>query len=301
MFLVAGGTGFLSSAIVRELLNRGETVAVLGRDETRIRGRFGSDVEPRAADVRDAASLTTALAGADVVINAVQFPNSPIEDRRRGRTFEAVDYRGTVNEVDAAKEAGARRFVYLSGVGAAPDATKHWFRFKWQAEQHLRSSGLEWVAIRPTWVYGPEDNSLNRLLRFGRFLPFIPNFGNGKQAMQPVFIDDVGRVVADAAQRPEAANQLFELGGPEVMTMDAVLKTALDVMGKRRFLLHQPVFAGKAIGTVASLLPSPPLTADAVDFVTEPAVADNSNLERVLRPALTPLRQGLETYLRPKP
>lgn len=298
MFLVAGGTGFLGSAVVSELLRRGETVAVLGRDEAKIRDRFGSEVEARAADVRDAAALVKAMNGVEVAINAVQFPNSPIENRRRGWTFEAIDYQGTRNQVDAAKAAGARRFVYLSGVGAAPDAAKHWFRFKWQAEQHLAGSGLEWVALRPTWVYGPNDNSLNRLLRFGRFLPFIPNFGDGKQAMQPIFVDDVARIVADAAQRPEAANQLFEAGGPDVMTMDDVLKTALAVMGRRRFILHQPVFVGKALGAVASLLPSPPLTPDAVDFVTSPAVADTSSLERVLHPTLTPLREGLETYLK---
>ena len=298
MILVCGGTGFVGSAIVRELQERGEAAAVLGRDAARVRQRFGEGVEARVADVRDAAALPSALAGADVVVNAVQFPTSPIEVKRRGWTFEEVDYKGTRNLVDAAKAAGVRRFVYVSAVGAMPPPAKHWFVFKWQAEQHLAASGLEWVTVRPTWVYGPNDNSLNRLLRFARFLPFVPSFGNGKQAMQPVFIDDVGRVLADAAQRPEAANQLFELGGPEVLTMDAVLKTALDVMGKKRFILHQPAALGKALGAVASLLPTPPLSASAVDFITSPAVADNTRLMAVLSPRLTPYREGLETYLK---
>jgi NADH dehydrogenase len=300
MILVCGGTGFVGSAAVKELRKRGEKVAVLGRDSARIRGQFGGDVEARPADVRDPASLPAALAGVDVVVNAVQFPNSPIENKSRGWTFEAVDFRGTCNLVDAAKAAGVRRFVYVSGVGAAADAAKHWFRFKWQAEQHLQASVLEWTIVRPTWVFGPGDHSLNRLIGFTRFLPFVPMFGAGKQAMQPVFIDDVGRVLAEAALRPEAANQLFELGGPEVMTMNDVLKTALDVMGKRRPILHQPVGLGKAIGTLASLLPvaRKPLSADAVDFINEPAVADNSRLEAVLAPRLTTLREGLATYLR---
>ena len=82
--------------------------------------------------------------------------------------------------------------------------------------------------------------------------------------------------------------------------MNDVLKTALDVMGRKRFILHQPIFVGKALGTLASLQPfvTPPLTADAVDFIANAAVADNSNLERVLHPTLTPLRQALETYLK---
>ena len=296
MILVSGGTGFVGSAVVKSLLDRGEEVAVLGRDAAKVRQMF-ANVEPRQADVRDPSSLEQAMRGADVVVNTVQFPTSPIEVPRRGWTFEAVDYQGTVNQVDAAKASGVRRFVYVSGVGAGPDATRHWFRFKHQAEQHLQASGLEWVVVRPTWVFGPGDHALNRLLGFTKFLPILPLFGDGKQSMQPVFVDDAGAVVGDAATRPEAANQLFELGGPEVMSMNDVLKTAMDVAGRRRPILHQPMFVGKVLGTIAGVLPTPPLSADAVDFIAAPAVADTANLQRVLSPKLTPLREGLATYL----
>jgi NADH dehydrogenase len=243
-------------------------------------------------------TLSDAFKGIDVVINAVQFPGSPIEQLRRGWTFKEVDYKGTRNQVDAAKAAGVKRFVYVSGVGASADAKQHWFRFKWQAEQYLAQSGLAWTVIRPTWVFGAGDHSLNRILGFGKLLPFIPLFGDAKQDMQPVFIGDVGRVVADAASSPDAANQLFELGGPEVMSMNDVIKTGLAVQGKKRPLLHQPLFLGKVIGTLASFLPSPPLSADAVDFIAEPAVADMANLNRVLKPKLTTLKDGLQTYLK---
>jgi NADH dehydrogenase len=237
------------------------------------------------------------MEGVDIVVNAVQFPGSPIENRRKGFTFEEVDLKGTRNQVDAAKRAGVRRFVYVSGAGANKDSEKHWFRYKWEAEDYLQHSGLEWVIIRPTWVYGPDDVSLNRFLGFGKMLPFIPMFGNGEQDMQPVFIDDVGRVGADAATKPEAANMLFELGGPERMSMNDVVKTALDVQGKKKGLLHQPVVVGKLLGSLPNIPPFPALTADAIDFITEPAVADNATLERVLQPRLTPLREGLATYL----
>jgi NADH dehydrogenase len=289
----------VGSAIVKELLRRGEKVAVLGRDLDKIRKRLGTEVEARAGDVREPETLAAAMQGIDTVINAVQFPGSPVESRGKGLTFEEVDLKGTRHQVDAAKKAGVRRFVYISGVGAAKDADKHWFRFKWEAENYLQKSGLEWVVVRPTWVYGPEDVSLNRFLGLGKMLPFIPMFGDGKQDMQPVFIDDVGRVAADAALKPEAANQIIELGGPEVMSMNDVVQAALEVQGKKKRLLHQPVFVGKLLGSLPSIPPLPPLTADAIDFITNPAVADNSKLMELLHPQLTPLREGLKTYLAP--
>ncbi len=225
MILVSGGTGFVGSAIVRELLRRGEPVAVLGRDAGKVREKFGTAVEAREGDVRHPEDLAAAMAGVDVVINAVQFPNSPIENRRKGWTFEEVDLKGTRHQVDAARAAGVRRFVYMSGVGAAKESDKHWFRYKWEAEKYLQDSGIEWVIVRPTWVYGPDDVSLNRFLGFAKVLPFVPMFGKGEQMMQPVFIDDVGRVAADAALAPEAANRVFELGGPDVMSMNDVVRT----------------------------------------------------------------------------
>ena len=297
MILVSGGTGFVGAAIVQELLRRGEKVAVLGRTASKITQQFGSSVDAREGDVREPLTLGSAMRDIDIVINAVQFPGSPIENRGKGFTFEEIDLKGTRHQVDAAKAAGVKRFVYVSGVGAAKDAEKHWFRYKWEAEDYLRNSGLEWAIVRPTWVFGPRDVSLNRFLGFGKMLPFIPMFGDGKQDMQPVFVDDVGRVVADAALLPEAANALFELGGPEVMSMNDVVKTALEVQGKKRPLLHQPVFVGKTIGAITSILPSPPLSADAIDFITESAVADNSAIDKVFHPQLTSLRQGLATYL----
>jgi NADH dehydrogenase len=299
MILVSGGTGFVGSAVVRELLSRGERVAVLGRDVEKMREKLGEAVDAREGDVRDSASLRGVMDGVDVVINAVQFPGSPVENRRKGWTFEETDLKGTRHQVDEAKTAGVQRFVYVSGAGAAREAEKHWFRYKWEAEHYVRNSGLEWVIIRPTWVYGPDDVSLNRFLGIAKLLPFVPMFGDGRQDMQPVFIDDVGRILADAATKPEAANQLFEVGGPEVMSMNDVIRTALEIQGRKRPVLHQPVVAGKAIGALASVLPGRPLSPDAIDFITEPAVADNAHLLEILRPTLTPLRDGLATYLAP--
>jgi uncharacterized protein YbjT (DUF2867 family) len=301
MILVTGGTGFVGAAAVRELARRGNPVAVLGRDAGKIARRFPDlAVEARPGDVRDPDALRGAFEGAETVIDCVQFPNSPIENKRKGWTFEQIDYLGTLNQLLAAKSSGVKRYVYVSGVGAAPDAKQHWFVFKARAEAAVRASGITHVIIRPTWVYGPGDASLNRFVGFARRLPVVPMFGDGKQQMQPLFIDDLGRMLADAAERAEADNQTFEAGGPERMTMDEVIRCALDVAGLRRPILHQPVAIGKLIGALARILPNPPLTPDAIDFITCEAIADNAALERVFAPKLTPLREGLATYLHSK-
>lgn len=303
MILVAGGTGFVGGAIVRELARRGQRVAVLSHRPEQARHRFpGLDVQVRAGDARDAESLGGAVQGADAIISCMQFPNYPIENKRKGFTFEEVDARGNERLVAAAKAAGVKTYVYLSGAGASADARYHWFRAKWRAEEAVRGSGLRYSIFRPSWVYGPEDNALNRYVAFARMLPFIPVIGSGRQRLQPVFVDDVARTVVDSLETPAAATGLFEIGGPDVMTMNQIVRTVLEVMGKKRPLLHAPAFVPRLIGSLMGLAPLPnrPLSPEVVTFATMPALADNTALVRAFpNLRLTPLREGLATYLAP--
>jgi uncharacterized protein YbjT (DUF2867 family) len=303
MILVAGGTGFVGGGIVRELARRGQSVAVLSHRPERAAERFpGLKVEVRAGDARDAESLRAAVQGIETIISCMQFPNFPVENPRKGHTFEEVDARGNERLVAAAKDGGVQRYVYLSGAGAAPDARYHWYRAKWRAEEAVRGSGLRYTIFRPSWVYGPEDRALNRFVGFAKMLPFVPVIGSGKQRLQPVFVDDVARAVADSLETPTATGAVLEIGGPGVMTMDQVIRTMLDVMGKKRPLLHAPAFIPRLVGALMGVVPLPnrPLSPDAVTFITMDAVADNTELLRVLpNSRLTPLREGLATYLAP--
>lgn len=298
MILVAGGTGFVGGGIVRELAKRGKPFAVLTRDASRSASRFpGLDIQYREGDVTDPASLGKALEGVETVIGAQQFPNSPIENPGKGWTFEKVDAEGTENLVAAAKAAGARQFIYLSATGAGPTGY-HWFQAKWRAEEAVRNSGLTFTILRPPWVYGPEDVALNRFLGMSRFLPFVPLIGSpGKQMMQPVFIDDVGRATVESIDNPNAAGQTFEVGGPEVMSMSDVVKTALDVAGRKRLLLPAPKFVIKGVASLLQFAPGRPLTPGAVEFICMDAVGDPKEISEKLGLQPTPLREGLATYL----
>jgi uncharacterized protein YbjT (DUF2867 family) len=299
MILVAGGTGFVGSGIVRELAHRGKPVAVLTRNAAKAATRFPHiEVEYREGDVRYPAGLAAAVQGAEVIIGCVQFPNSPIENQRRGYTFEETDAAGTERLVEAAKAAGVQRYIYVSGAGAAADANYHWFRAKWRAETAVRDSGITYVILRPSWVYGPEDRSLNRFLGLSRYLPFVPIIGVGsRQRLQPVFIDDLGWAVAEAVDNQAADNKVFEIGGPEVLTMQEIVRTGLEILGRRRFLLPVPKTLMKAQASLLRFLPRPPLTPDAIDFITMDGLADSSELVETLGLRLTPLRDGLATYL----
>ncbi len=297
MILVAGGTGFVGGGIVRELARRGKPVAVLTRSAAGAKRSPGLDVEYREGDVTRPESLAAPMQGVEAVVGCQQFPDSPIENPGKSYTFEKVDAEGTENLVRAAKAAGVKRCVYLSGAGAAPEGP-HWFRAKWRAETAVRESGLTYTILRPSWVYGPEDRSLNRFLSMSRFLPFVPLIGNvGKQRMQPVFVDDVGRAVAESLDNPAAANQIFELGGPEVMSMTEVVRAALQVAGRKRLLLSSPKAVMKLVASVLQFAPGRPLSPDAVDFITGDALGDSAAIQRALGLRLTPLREGLATYL----
>jgi uncharacterized protein YbjT (DUF2867 family) len=292
---VAGGTGFVGGAIARELATRGHHVVVLSHRKTV--GDSGSTLEYRPADVTRPESLAAALAGVDALVISLAFRNSPIEAPRRGQTFELVDAAGTEALAAAAGTAGVRRLVYMSGAGAAPDAARHWFRAKWRAEEAVRGSGIIYTIFRPSWIYGPGDRSLNRFLGFSRWLPFIPQIGNGRQRLAPVYVADMGVLVGDALVTPGTENTALEVGGPDTMTMDEVIRTALHVLHRRRPILHAPVVLMKLLTAPLTLLPSPPMTPAAIDFVIQSAPVDTGPLQKLLPRRLLPLSEALATYL----
>jgi NADH dehydrogenase len=296
---VAGGTGFVGGAIARELRRRGHRIVVLSHRGPAARGSLPDDVDLRTADVADARSLAGALAGADALVIALAFRNSPMESARRGQTFELIDARGTERLVAAARDAGIGRVVYLSGAGAAPDARRHWFRAKWRAEEAVRNSGLTWTIIRPTWIFGPRDVSLNRFLGFARRLPFVPLTNTGSQRLAPVFIDDAARLAADSVEAAAAEQQVFELGGPEAMSMREIVARALRVARLGRPILPGPTRLLKLGAWPLQLLPEPPLTPDAVDFVNQPSIVDTGPLLARMPRRLATLEEGLSTYLAP--
>lgn len=294
---VAGGSGFVGGGIAAELFARGHRVVILSRQGDAARGPLPDEVEVRHADATEAEGLVPALQGVDALVIALAFKNSPIESPARGQTFEGVDAIGTEHLVAAARTAGIGHVLYLSGAGAAPDARRHWFRAKWRAEEAVRGSGIPFTILRPTWIYGPRDVSLNRFIGFARQLQLVPMTNFGNQLLAPVFIDDVARLAADSLTDPAARGQTFELGGPDTLRMRDIIARALKVAGIRRPIIPGPAPLIRLGAAPLTLLPTPPLTPDAVDFINQPATVDIAPLLRRMPRRLTPLEEGLASYL----
>jgi nucleoside-diphosphate-sugar epimerase len=326
--LVSGATGFVGGTITRHLLDAGLSVRALSRSTGRTIAKFAADEIGRRAladgrlsfaeaDVTAPATLAEVVKGVDAVVQAAQFTGAPVEDPARGLTYEAVDRDGTVNlleaitnayEVPTSPQASARfpagspHFFYVSGISVSAQATESWNRAKWQAEEALKGSGLEWTIVRACWAYGPDDTSLNRIIGYSDHLPFVPIFGSGEEPLTPLFVEDIGRFFALLAAHPDRARDTtFGLGGPDTVTLNEFLLLALRAMGRRRRILHIPRPVGKAQGALLQRLPGRRLTPAAVDFVSQGgaiSMADRELLaERFPEFSATALRDGFASYL----
>ena len=295
---IAGGSGFIGRAIVRRL---GDTarVRVLTRNPDAVRARLaGTGAEFVRADVTDAASLEPAMAGAQVAINAAQFDGYPIENSRRGLTFERVDYGGTVAMIAAARKAGVGRVIYISGAAADEQSRQPGFRAKGHAERAIRESGLDFTIFRPALVYGADDRVTNLLARAIKYAPVFAIPGSGRQVVQPVAVDDLAACVAMAVMG-RGRNATFAIGGPEPMNFDELIRLMMELGGHRRPVVHVPEALIRLAGRLGEMLPRPIFSRDAVDFLLADNSCDNGPLvaEFVIR--LTPARAGM-AYLKPQ-
>jgi len=294
MILVAGGTGFLGRHIVQALAAHRFAVRILTRHPERAL-ELGQK-ETVAGDVTRPDSLLDAVRDCRAVVMAAQFTGHPIEKPRRGRSYDAVDRAGTEALLHAARGAGVERFLYISGAGVGQGRPEPWFAAKERAEAAVLESGLSFVNLRASWSYGEGDRALNRIARIARFSPIVPVLGWNRQKVMPVWAGDVGEAVARAFERDEAWNRTFEIGGPEVLTMRHVVRTLMNVLGKRRLLVPLPKPIAKLATAPLMLLPNPPLTPRAVDFATGDAMVDDASLREVLGLQPIPLAEGLARY-----
>lgn len=293
MIVVVGGRGLIGSSIVARLRSSGHEVVVVTHDP-----HHAGDPATRYGDLTRPDTLESAVAGADVVIQSANFPTYPIEKSRRGQTFVAYDGIGTERLVRAAERVGARRYLFISGVGARYGSPKPYFQALRQGEQVVLDAALEPVCIEPTMVFGPRSRGLNTILGIARWSPLMPVIGDGGELHQPVYVEDVAELVRQAVE-PGAPEGVFEIGGPERFSLEELLRRLFAAAGLERRIVHVPIRLARTSAALLERLPGQLLTRSAIDFFTEDFVADLGPLAASFAVCLTPFEEGLARYLNP--
>lgn len=236
---VFGGSGFIGRHVVRALARRGWRVRVAVRrpDLAGFLQPLGDvgQIHAVQANLRYPASIASALIGAQAAINLVGV------QRPRGRqNFEAVHVFGAREIARAAATHGVGALVHVSGIGADPESPSPYIASKGRGEAALREAFPGAVVLRPSVVFGPEDDFLNRFALLARFLPALPLFGGGDAKMQPVYVGDVAEAAALALEGCARSGEIYELGGPEVATLREIVEFVCRTTGRHPALVGLP-------------------------------------------------------------
>lgn len=298
---VFGGSGFLGRHIVQALARRGYRVraAVRRPDLATYLQPLGAPGQIMAvqANLRYRWSVDRAIQGADTVVNAVG-----ILAPTGKQSFDAVQAFGPRAIAEAARAAGLTAVTHISAIGADADSPSAYARSKAEGEAGVLATLPDSVILRPSIVFGPEDNFFNQFAGMARLAPALPLIGGGETKFQPVYVCDVAEAVARSVDGDLDAGAVYELGGPEIRSFKECLEVMLEITRRSRVLLPIPFPVASAMGKVMQLLPGAPLTADQVELlktdnvVTESATADGRTLEGI---GITPatLAAILPTYL----
>ena len=260
-----GGSGFLGRYAAHALVEAGWRVRVAVRrphlaGDVRLAGPPGW-VDLFQANVRNQRSVERAIEGADAVVNLVG-----ILHEKGPQSFEAAQREGAINVAEAAAKAGVKRLVQISAIGADPESKSDYARTKGEAENAVREVFPEVVILRPSIVFGPEDDFFNKFAAMASHpvsmvAPFLPAIGGGRTKLQPVYAGDVAEAVLAAVQSEDAAGKTYELGGPRTYTFREIYSFIGKTIDRKRYAMTLPFFIAKPMGlTFGALWRLPPLS-----------------------------------------
>ncbi len=279
LIAVVGGSGFVGRHTVRALARRGFRVrAVVRRPDLagylQPMGSVGQ-IHAVQGNVRYPDSIARALEGADGVVNLVG-----VLAKSGAQTFETIHVAGARTVARAAREAGARRFVHVSAIGASPTSAGQYGRTKAQGEAAVLEAFPEVIILRPSLIFGPEDSLFNRFAAMARVAPVLPLVG-GRTRFQPVYVGDVAAAIAGICEGTGKSGVIYELGGPEVLTFRALLDRVQEYAGRARPYLPLPFWLAKLLAALTAPLPNAirPLTVDQVRMLQSDNVVSAAAIE----------------------
>ena len=299
---VFGGAGFVGRYVVRAFAQQGAQVRVAcRRPEEAMRCKPMGDVGqivPIAANIRNAESVATAVAGADAVVNLVG-----VLYKRGPQTFDSLHIDGARTVAAAAKAAGVKRLIHLSAIGADVDSESDYARSKALGEEAVKGAFDGATILRPSIVFGPEDDFFNRFAALARLSPVLPVIGPNTR-FQPVYVADVAKAVTACLADDATVGGCYELGGPAVHTFHELMEMMLAEIGRDRFLVPAPFWAASAKAfflehlRVPFFLPKPMLTRDQVRLLKhDNVVSEDARGFDALGIVPTSLNAVLPSYL----
>lgn len=276
---VAGSTGFLGKYVIRELLKKKYAVRALVRPGSEHQ-LDGLPVEHAFGDITDTVSLDVGMRGCDVVINLVgiirEFP-------KRGVTYQRLHVDGTKTLLELAKKHKISRFLQMSSLGTRPSATTQYYRTKYQGERLVIESGLKYTIFRPSMMFGKEDSSFNIIAMFIKTTGTATIYGDGDYRVQPVYVEDVAKVVANAIGEKKAIGKVYDLGGLRTYTYRHITETIADAARHRVSVFHFPLWLGRWVARIFERFSSFPLTSEALEMLVEGNVTDDMTAWKELK------------------
>jgi len=276
MIVITGSSGYLGSHITKRFVQSGQAVRALVRNRERAEreGRLaGLGVEWVEADVTKPETLPAALSGASSVVHTVA-----IAIEKGEQTYESINYQGTVNIVQAAQAAGVKRLINICQLGANSKLPYHFLSSKGKAQEYVTASDLDWTAFRPSVIWGPEDEFANTFARLAPITPIIfPIIGDEDTLFQPIWVEDLVTCVVKALQDPITFRMEYEIGGPEILTLEEIERRTLEAIGVRRYMVHFPMPLLRAVVTIMEkIFPSPPVTRSLLELLEIRNVPENN-------------------------
>jgi len=291
MILVTGGTGYIGRRLVARLAEGGEKVRVLARG--RRQAPLPDTVEVVKGDVSSGEGLAEAMAGIERIVHLVA-----IIREVRHQTFDGVIRQGTENVANAARAAGIKKFVYQSAIGARDDPFYRYHKAKWDAEQAVSNSGLNYTILRPSLVFGEGDEFFTTLAGLVRWNPVVPIAGDGKTRFQPIWVEDDVTCLAHCLKDGVHDREVLEIGGPEHLTYEEMVDLVMATLGTQRLKAHVPLFLMRPIVAVMEFaLPKPPVTREQLKMLAIDNITALDAVERQFGFKPQPLAEGLD-YLK---
>lgn len=279
--LITGATGYIGRHLVARLVDQGEQPRCLVRNIDRAtRVLPASKLEFVAGDTTQPASLETAVQGIDTIVHAA-FVTADRKEKP-GSRYEETNVGGTANLVKAAKVAGVKRIVVLSGLGTKPDKAGSYMQGRYLAEQLVIDSDLDWTIIRPSVVFGKDAPFINGLVDLIHSAPVLPLIGGGTTLFQPIYVEDVATIILKVLAEPErTTRKIYTVGGPERYSFREIFDALLNATGKKRPKVYAPTpLVGIGAAVMEAVLPKPPLTKAAMTLFAFDNITDIDSVER---------------------